>query len=90
MRKRKPTRSIKDRINGVDEILITELEIDHDEELTPNASLEMFPGYDDEWTDSYLVALIEKEFDIEIPDNLTPHFRTVQDVHDFAQSILKG
>ena len=87
MRKRKQTANAKKRI---DEILIAELEIERDEELTPNAPLDSFPGYDEEWTESYLVALLENEFDIEIPDEVAPQFRTVQDVHNLAQSFLKG
>ena len=36
-----------------------------------------------------LVMAFEEEFDIEIPDEITPQFRTVQDVHTLAQSFLK-
>ena len=87
MRKRKQTANVKARI---DEILIAELDVERDEELTPNAPLDSFPGYDEEWTQSYIVALLENEFDIEIPDEVTPELRTVQDVHEIAQSFLKG
>lgn len=87
MRKRKQTGSIKERI---DQILITELEVERDDDLTPTASLDSFPGYDEEWTQSYLVALLENEFDIEIPDELAPQFKTVQDVHRLTESLLKA
>ena len=86
MRKRKQTRNVKERI---DEILIAELEVERDEELIPTALLNTFPGYDEEWTQPYIVVLLENEFDIEILDEITTQFRTVQDVHRLAQSFLK-
>jgi acyl carrier protein len=89
MRKRKQTDHVKERIDG---ILIAELEIERDEDLTlnHNATLDSFPGFDEDWTQSYIVALLENEFDIEIPDEVIPELRTVEDVHKLAQSFLKG
>ena len=79
MRKPKQTGSIKERI---DQILSNELEVERDEDLTPTASLDSFPGYDEDWSISYLAALLEEEFTIDIPDEAIAKLKTVQNVYD--------
>src|SRR5436190_9161732 len=83
---RRPKASVSERINDV---LIFELEIERDEDLTLTARLDSFPGYDDEWTASYLTALFEAEFGIELADEELPRAKTVQDVHNIVHRYLK-
>ena len=78
-----------DWVNGVNDILIFELDIDNDEDLKPDARLDSFPGYDDEWSSAYLTALIEEEFTIELPDEEMAKAKTVKDVHDIVRRYLK-
>lgn len=77
---------IRERIN---EVLTEELEIEREEDLRPKSLLADFPGYDEDWTSSYLIALLEKEFEIDLPDELAPTLTSVQDVYDLIEGILK-
>ena len=90
MRKRKSKRQdarVKER---VDEILISELEIEHDEDLQPSTHLSSFPGYDEEWTAPYLVAQLEIEFEIDLPEDIGEELRTIQDVYNAVTDRLRS
>jgi hypothetical protein len=77
-----------DLVKGVNDILIFELDIEHDEDLKPDALLESFPGYDQEWTIAYLTALLEEEFTIELVDEEMAKLKTVEDVHNIIRRYL--
>ena len=84
-RKTSDTAAIAEQIN---QILIFELDIESDEDLKPEALLESFPSYDEEWTIAYLAALLEEEFTIELPDEEMAKLRSVSDVHHMVQRYL--
>jgi len=77
-----------DLVKGVNDILIFELDIERDEDLQPEALLESFPGYDEEWTIAYLTALLEEEFTIELLDEDMAKLKTVGDVHNIVRRHL--
>jgi acyl carrier protein len=52
--------------------------------------LSSFPGYDEEWTSHYITALIEKEFDLEMPEALVWEFRKVEDVYKIAIPYIES
>jgi acyl carrier protein len=90
MPKRKTPKSRSKFKERIDEILIAELEIERDEELQPQALLSSFPGYDEEWTSHYITALIEKEFDLEMPKDLVWEFKTIDDVYTIAIPYIES
>jgi acyl carrier protein len=86
---RPPTKKSADVQERIDEILIFQLDIESEEDLTPQRLLADLPGYDEDWTSSYLTALLEEEFNIELLDEEMAKLKTVADVRRLIQRSLK-
>ena len=80
-------RKTKDLEELISDILIQELDIERDEDLTPTARLDALGAGEEEI--SYIAAHLEHDFEIDLPDDAEKQFTTVESVYNYMRQQLR-
>lgn len=83
--KKKP--ALADYKETVDTILIEELGIENDEDLTPSLEIKNLNPDPDDLV--YLVVRLEDELQIVFPDSTEEKFKTIQEIYDCVDRLLR-
>ncbi len=81
-------RKITDLEQAINDILIEELDIERDADLTPSARLDALGAGDEEI--SYIAAHLEHDFEIDLPDDAEKQFTTVESVYNYMRRQLRS
>jgi len=69
----------------IDQILIDELDIEVDQDLTPDRKIE--PTDDEDLLLEYILARIEEDLEIQFPENAATKIHVVQDVYNLVTAV---
>lgn len=80
-------RKSKNLEQTINDILIEELDIERDEDLTPSTRLDDLGAGEPEI--SYIAGHLEHSFAIDLPDDAEEQFSTVKTIYDYMRQQLR-